>query len=164
MSSADYEQVFSQLPAGVLALLVLGCFIVSVLSLVAMWRIFTKAGQAGWKCLIPIYNGYMLFKIAWRGSIFWLSALLGAGAGIFCTLGLRPASSESMAVLLYALLALVCSIAVLVLTIRFWSHLSKAFGHGLGFTLGLLFFNTIFLLILGLGGSRYVKNGSTAAK
>lgn len=33
--------------------------------------------------------------------------------------------------------------------------LSKAFGHGFGYTLGLWFFPGIFYLILGLGNSRY---------
>lgn len=37
--------------------------IVYVLSIVAMWRLFEKAGEAGWKCIIPIYSTYILFKI-----------------------------------------------------------------------------------------------------
>lgn len=35
-----------------------------ILEIVALWRIFTKAGEKGWNCLIPIYNMYILFKIA----------------------------------------------------------------------------------------------------
>ena len=27
------------------------------------WVIYTKAGEAGWKCLIPIYNLIVLLKI-----------------------------------------------------------------------------------------------------
>ena len=34
--------------------------------------------------------------------------------------------------------------------------LSKAFGHGVGFTVGLFFLRPIFLLILGFGGSVYL--------
>lgn len=37
--------------------------------------------------------------------------------------------------------------------------LSKSFGHGIGFTLGLIFLSPIFLLILGFGDSRYVGPG-----
>lgn len=37
--------------------------VIFVLSIVAMWLIFKKAGQAGWKALIPIYNVYTLVKI-----------------------------------------------------------------------------------------------------
>lgn len=37
--------------------------IVAVLMLAVMWRIFTKAGKAGWKCLIPGYNIWVFFEI-----------------------------------------------------------------------------------------------------
>ena len=36
------------------------------------------------------------------------------------------------------------------------NDLSKSFGHGIGFTLGLLFLGPIFTPILGYGGSKYV--------
>ena len=38
--------------------------VATVVMLVALWKIFTKAGEAGWKCLIPIYNCYTSVKIA----------------------------------------------------------------------------------------------------
>lgn len=34
------------------------------LLVVPMWKIFTKAGQDGWKMLIPIYNVYVMVEIA----------------------------------------------------------------------------------------------------
>lgn len=37
--------------------------IISIIVLVAEWRIFTKAGQPGWAVLIPIYNLWVLYKI-----------------------------------------------------------------------------------------------------
>jgi hypothetical protein len=44
-----------------------------VLLIVAYWKMFTKAGVAGWKSLIPIYNVYIAFKIAWKDqSAFWV--------------------------------------------------------------------------------------------
>ena len=45
---------------------------VNILTIIAMWKIFSKAGIAGWKALIPFYNGYLQYKLAWKGSIFWL--------------------------------------------------------------------------------------------
>ena len=48
--------------------------IIFVLSIVAMWLIFKKAGQGGWKVLIPIYNIYTLVKIidgnGWKFLLF----------------------------------------------------------------------------------------------
>ena len=37
-------------------------FVVFILA--AMWKVFEKAGQPGWAAIIPIYNLYILTKIA----------------------------------------------------------------------------------------------------
>ncbi|MBQ3430457.1 hypothetical protein IJG21_03500 [Candidatus Saccharibacteria bacterium] len=34
-----------------------------VLSIIAKWKIFTKAGKEGWKSLIPIYSTYTMLQI-----------------------------------------------------------------------------------------------------
>ncbi|MBL4624384.1 MAG: hypothetical protein JKY42_04500 [Flavobacteriales bacterium] len=39
----------------------LGFFIFIIASL---WKVFTKAGQPGWACIIPVYNYYIMTKIA----------------------------------------------------------------------------------------------------
>lgn len=39
--------------------------------LVSMWKVFTKAGQPGWGILIPIYNTYLILKVA-RKPGWWL--------------------------------------------------------------------------------------------
>lgn len=41
-----------------------------ILQIIANWNIFTKAGEAGWKSLIPIYGDYVSYKIAWQTSLF----------------------------------------------------------------------------------------------
>jgi hypothetical protein len=46
-----------------------------VLLIAAAWQIFTKAGEAGWKCLIPIYNTLVLLKIVGR-DWWWILLLL----------------------------------------------------------------------------------------
>ncbi|MDD6098138.1 MAG: DUF5684 domain-containing protein [Oscillospiraceae bacterium] len=38
-------------------------FAILVVVLVAQWKLFSKAGEAGWKCLIPFYNYYIFYKI-----------------------------------------------------------------------------------------------------
>ncbi len=54
------------------------------------------------------------------------------------------------------LLLLLIPFVDIVVAIIIAHDLSKAFGHGVGFTLGLIFLSWIFALILWLGGSRYV--------
>ena len=103
-----------------------GSLVMYVLSVVAMWKMFEKAGQAGWKAIIPIWNTIILMKIS--GYSPWLILLF-----------LVPIANVIMIILMY-------------------SGIAKAYGKGLGTTLGLLFFNTIFILILGFGTSKYVGN------
>ena len=46
--------------------------IVAVFAIVCMWKIFSKAGQPGWASLIPFYNNYVLFEIAWGNGLLFL--------------------------------------------------------------------------------------------
>lgn len=52
---------------GVVPLLIAGLF--GLVMLAAMWKIFTKAGQPGWACIIPIYGAIVLLKVA--GKPWW---------------------------------------------------------------------------------------------
>ena len=49
--------------------------VISIIAIIALWRIFSKAGEAGWKAIIPIYNYYVLLKIVGRPG-WWLLLLL----------------------------------------------------------------------------------------
>lgn len=42
--------------------------VIYILLIVARWKIFTKAGEAGWKSIIPFYAEYTLFRIAGRNG------------------------------------------------------------------------------------------------
>ena len=97
---------------------------VIVITLIAQWKIFTKAGESGWKSIIPIYNLYILCKIV-------------DGKGIKFLLFIIP-------------------IVNVVYSILICIRMAKAFGRGTVFTLGLIFLNPIFTLILGFGDARYI--------
>ena len=45
--------------------------IVGIIMVVSMWKLFTKAKQAGWAAIVPIYNAYILLKIVGRPG-WWL--------------------------------------------------------------------------------------------
>ena len=38
---------------------------------IALWKVFKRAGEAGWKAIIPFYDGYIMFKITWIKNWFW---------------------------------------------------------------------------------------------
>lgn len=51
-------------------------FAAIIIMIVAMWKMFAKAGEAGWKSLVPFYNTYILFRIAGRNGWGFLLLLV----------------------------------------------------------------------------------------
>ena len=54
---------------GMLLVIYLVVMINTILSIIAMWKIYTKAGKPGWASIIPIYNIVVLFEIV--GLQWW---------------------------------------------------------------------------------------------
>jgi len=48
--------------------------ICALILIVALWKVFVKAGRPGWAALIPIYDVYIMIKIA--GLEWWYLLLL----------------------------------------------------------------------------------------
>jgi len=44
---------------------------VLIIVIAGAWRAFEKAGEPGWACIVPIYNMYVVIKIAGRPG-WWL--------------------------------------------------------------------------------------------
>ena len=102
--------------------------IITVILVVANWKIYSKAGEAGWACLIPIYANVVQFKIV----------------------GLNP-----WLLLLY-LVPIVNLVAAVVFVIVVPFRLAKSFGKDLGWGFGLWLLPFIFNLMLAFGSSEYV--------
>ena len=67
---------YSQLTQGEQVTYLVICIIMAVISIVALWKIFTKAGEKGWKAIIPIYDLYIMFKITWGNGWFFLLMII----------------------------------------------------------------------------------------
>jgi len=145
-SSYNGDDAVNALGGIFLALILIGAAIV-VLYIVAFWKIFTKAGEQGWKCIIPFYNFYTLYKIVWDVKYFWiLFAIIIAS----CVVSLIPVFGWIIDGL--------TGVVILCLTIMMNYYLARTFGHGIGYTLGLVFLGPIFILIIAFS-STYVGNG-----
>ncbi len=47
----------------------------AIFIIAAMWKVFVKAGQPGWAAIIPIYNIYIMTKIAGKPG-YWTALCL----------------------------------------------------------------------------------------
>lgn len=111
-------------------------FAIAVVQIIAMWKLFTKAGQKGWKSLIPIYNTVVLFKIAKISP--WLLLLF-----------------------LTSFIPFIGWIIIIALNAYFAYNLAKAFGKDGGYAVGIFFLPVIFYMILAFGKSEYVGDSET---
>jgi ABC-type sulfate transport system permease subunit len=64
--------------------------VVMIVIFAGIWKVFTKAGQPGWAVLIPIYNAYVLCKVAGKSG-WWVLLMMipcvGFIFGILVTVG-----------------------------------------------------------------------------
>lgn len=126
---------------------------VLVFSIATMWRIFTKAGEKGWKCLIPFYNGYIQCKIAWEGSKFWVILIIPFVVGMVKSVDPRLGQVGSVIALIAVLACYVYLIVILVkLCIRMAHRFNKSTAFGV---VGLFMFSLIGYIILAWGSADY---------
>lgn len=129
-----------------------------VLSLVARWKVFDKAGIAGWKSLIPIYSDYCTYKIAWETKFFWIFLILGAVSGFISNRMSAYTESGNTVPFLLSVLSYLIGLAIFVINLAMNINLAKRFGNSTAFGVGLAFLTPIFTMILGLGASEYRGN------
>ena len=72
---AQTEEMPTSTPAAPSPIFWICYFVIVILLIAAMWKVFSKAGQPGWACIIPIYNLYVLCKIAGRPG-WWVLLML----------------------------------------------------------------------------------------
>lgn len=76
MSTDMYSQMEQASMGAALTGIYVVSLIIGILSIVAMWRIFAKAGEPGWAAIIPLYNAYVLYKISWGNGWLFLLQLV----------------------------------------------------------------------------------------
>ncbi|MEI7860399.1 MAG: DUF5684 domain-containing protein, partial [Acidimicrobiales bacterium] len=112
-----------------------------VLFTLPVWGTYQKAspqGEPAWAAFVPIYNFIVLLRVAGRPKTWaWF--------------------------LLLPLVPYLGSLALFVISIIVFNDVSKSFGHGGGFTVGLVLLPFIFWFILWLGKSEYLGPKGPAA-
>lgn len=166
LTSTEAAALVGGAAGAIVAFIAVFCIIFCILMIIANWKIFKKAGEPGWKSIIPIYNVYIMFKIVNMKNWFWwllgisiigyIVAMVNNSAYLY---GMN--SVEAQVIDFNTIPVAVLIVSLVEAAIYIWAgivycyRMSKVFGHGLGYTLGLIFLPNIFQLILAFGSSKY---------
>lgn len=122
-----------------------------LLTLIARWLVFQKAGEQGWKSVIPLYNDYTAYKIAWEPNMFW--------AWLAFTLvgNMAENAADGRFWSIPGMLGGICALAVTLIVLGYSMNMAKSFGKGILFGIGLWLLEPVFMMILGFGSARYQK-------
>ena len=144
---AEYGYGFLGALMAVLGIVIILGLAVAILMIIARWKMFKKAGEEGWKAIIPVYSDMVLCKIAgvWEYyplviygisfAIGFISGMVDSAAGILTTL--------SYVVTIYYTVILSISVA-------------QSFGKDTTYGVLLIFFSVIMYPMLGFGKAEYV--------
>lgn len=136
---------------------------VTIFTLVCSWKIYSKAGEHGWACLIPFYNEYINFKVAKKKVLFIpyliatilfsiaISVLLVCAIGaMFMAIAPNRPDLDAMLITMAisGIISLLLMVALLVINIIHSIALAKAFNQGIAFAIGLIFVPIVFRAIL----------------
>ena len=146
----------------------------SALPIVGMWLVFEKAGEKGWKAVIPFYNMYTMFMLGDRKK-YWTPYLIGCIVFIVSyvalmaylawilfafiaalgavDLGWDAITTIWPVILVACFAAFVGWIMMLVAEIHGYSGICKKMNQDTGYVIGLIFLGPIFWMILGAGKS-----------
>lgn len=124
--------------------------IIVVLSITINWRLFTKAGEEGWKSIIPFYSNYIMIKIALDENKVW---------PFFIMITVMPIVMQFTDGGLLSVLSLVNLVVALYIAFQFYSRFATS-----GMAIGAILLPFIFGLIIAFGDYQYtpIKDFATA--
>ena len=116
--------------------------------IVCRWFIFRKMSVRPWLSIIPVVSDFITFRRCWKVWPFVVLLVLAVVLGLYVQitgyldiyLPIPPYIKKNMMIL-----AIICLLAIKLLL---YKHLAFAFGHDIGYVMGLLFLNPIFLGIM----------------
>lgn len=141
MYSSNYDNLFVALGAFAL---IIGLIVLAVL--VALWKVFVKAGKQGWEAIIPFYNSWILVEIA--GLNWWWFLLIISGT-IVSLLHIPGLST-------------LCSLANLVAMFFCNYNIAKKFHQEVGYAILMTLFPFIMYPILGFSDKVFDKDVITS--
>ncbi|MBR3534249.1 MAG: hypothetical protein IKN85_00320 [Oscillospiraceae bacterium] len=152
---------------GAVAMIYIGLLVfslaLSVVMLVARYKLFEKAGEAGWKAIIPFYWSIILSKIATGKktlgavfvaaySVFWIAYISFYYRQMVMLMGNLEGSmsaSDAASIMLFSLFVMVLSISMAVLNGILMFKFAKSYGKSEGWCVAMIFLSGILIIAMG---------------
>lgn len=134
---------------GALGAIIMAIILIYLIPVIAGWKLFEKAGIAGWKSLIPIYNLYLIYKLSGISGLWIIPLLVVACFGAIVNSGIILPLWASIVLIVFLVLTIISRI-------MFYIKLPKAFGKGIGYIIGMFLIPEIIEIVLGFGKAEYV--------
>ena len=120
---------------------------------VVNWRVFLKAGEKGWKSLIPFYNEYVQYKFLKMKDLYRVVLILQ-----FCIVpvSIMFANIKNIFVTDFTTLILILMVlAIVYIDFTSCSRLATSFGRGKKFAWGIFIFRFLFTTIIAFDKSEF---------
>ena len=153
---------------------------ISIFKIVCYFNIFNKCGDRGWKAIIPLLDIWTRFKLFYKKKLFiiYLVVFLALVASLFmfavCSVELLnyydgdPYSVAWMSNIpeqlmnsttIFFFMLMICSLILFIFETLLNYHMAKSFNKGMGFFIGLILLNIVFVAILAFfNENQYIGN------
>ena len=145
------QESFNSISSPLDVILIIAIIVLYVLFVIAEWKILTKAGEKGWKSLIPVYNVYISHHIVGMSHIWFILEVVTWIIEVILELvnGL-----PSWTALVFGIFTAVFTLVSELIHIL---KMCSCFGKGTAFKIGMILIPDLFFLIIAYGRSEYQK-------
>lgn len=147
-----------QAVAGLLAeILIVWEGIVAIIMMMAKWQLFKKFGEKPWKSIIPFCSTYILFKSIWNKRVAWIYLIASKTFDYLFHLSKKLAGVDPTNAWVTGLLLIAVPFAIVSFYCNILScfRMAECFGKGTKTGIGLIFFYTPIIAVLGFGEAEY---------
>ncbi|MGX8774449.1 MAG: clostripain-related cysteine peptidase [Bacillota bacterium] len=135
-----YHALFKSIPVLVVLML--------LFRVVCRWKVFSKMNLRPWTSLIPGVSEFLMFRKTWKTWPFVVLLILAVVFGLIVQTTAYMNIYLPIPTYVKAHMTLISIVCLMLIPIFQYKHLAFAFGHDVGYMMGLLFLNPIFLGIL----------------
>ena len=144
------QEVIALMVAGIMIFAIIA-IIIFIINKVGDYFVFKKVGEAPHKCFVPCYSEYMSYNYAGIPLVYFLMWILPAV--YYCIIMAVEQNGNAVNII-----SIVYFVAVIFIQVYKCFRISKRFGHGIGWTIGLFFLWPFFIFALGIGKSQFNKD------